>query len=176
MLVLRERQPGMFRIYAEGTFVDRSSRLPKFLTSAWLCSKDCFLYALHACPSDRWLSNKFSSLTELEQCVLSVVYKLKESGDKILWTPLLKHLFYSSAALNEGKIVSTSLHDDVPDTMENMLCTIPSMSPRTCLIESRSRRVTVESFTLSKSTVIPNGVPSSSNRAYLAIFFRANMY
>lgn len=41
-----------------------------------------------------------------------------------------------------------------------------SIDDRTCLVLSRSRRVTDLSLIESKSTVIPNGVPSSSLRAY----------
>lgn len=45
-------------------------------------------------------------------------------------------------------------------------CTASSSEPRTCAIESRSLSVTEPSFRVSKSTVMPSAVPSSSFLAY----------
>lgn len=45
--------------------------------------------------------------------------------------------------------------------------TISVSDARACFVLSRSRKVIVPSFTESKSTVMPSGVPSSSFRAYL---------
>lgn len=68
---------------------------------------------------------------------------------------------------NCGNRLQTSDHVVRPSTMFLTASTISVSDARTCFVLSRSRKVIVPSFTESKSTVIPSGVPSSSFRAYL---------
>ena len=75
-------------------------------------------------------------------------------------------LYSTSWPVNSGRRFRTSSHVSSPSTSALIACTISSSLARTCFVVSRSRKVKVLSFTDWKSTVIPNGVPSSSLREY----------
>lgn len=72
----------------------------------------------------------------------------------------------NSGLQNAGSLPATWPQLSTPSTMFLTACTTSPSEPRTCAILSRSLSVTDPSFRVSKSIVIPSGVPSSSFLAY----------
>lgn len=71
---------------------------------------------------------------------------------------------YSSLVSKAGSLFCTSAHTSLPLIILLTALTISSSLDLTCLVVSRSRSVNVPSSILSKSTVMPKGIPSSSLR------------
>mmetsp|Transcript_85854 Transcript_85854/g.166484 ORF Transcript_85854/g.166484 Transcript_85854/m.166484 type:complete len:408 (+) Transcript_85854:202-1425(+) len=165
----------------------RPSRTTSFLILAKRASKSCssphgLISKLH---KERWLasflakraraaalaSSSFFSFSALSfaamACRLLGAAAALSSSSSSSSSPKPRSISSSSSFAFSSYLRCTSGQGWEPSAIFRTTSATWAMGRRTCACVSRSRRVTVSLSMVSKSTVMPKGVPTSSARAYL---------